>query len=496
MERNFCACLVPLLWLCKVQGQLSGSLSGTIASPTQTPPSTCDVAIVGGGPGGIYAAYRILEGASRNGSLIVCVLEATGRVGGRVYSVRKLGEKGDLTVDMGAYRYNQERHGLVRDVVENLLKLPIRPYQASKPNLKIIVTNNGANAGFTTYVEGLLRLALDRGLNITFNARVVAINETQQGFLLELANGHVVSARSVILNLPAVPLHRLLANSNLPDRTYNPQLFAPYATTGAKVYLYYPKAWWIAQGLTDGDFIASPVWPPIKFPFGGRFYDGQVKCSPKNDSNAPTLDFTAAQASTLDLQSCYGFLQVFYEAEHTTGNFSVPYPQEFSFQPFAYFRDYADARNPDTPYFVFNNATPEGSHFLHTAHTQLVGMLKSKGTNLADNTVEDLPTQAVVALWDPSVSWAGGAWHYYKDTNDSSVANVASSVQPFPKLRLYVASEAYSVYQHWCEGTLIMAENVVRTHFNATVPAWMGQETAQRVLFGPSYNEFRGPGEP
>ncbi|BDA43790.1 probable Achacin at N-terminal half [Coccomyxa sp. Obi] len=479
MERNVCACLVLLFWLCKVQGQPTGSVSGTIAPPSQTPPSACDVAIVGGGPGGIYAAYRVLEGASRNNSLGVCVLEATGRVGGRVYSVRNLGEKGDLTVDMGAYRYNQERHGLMRDVIENLLRLPTRLYQASNPTVKIIVRSDGASAGFTTYVEGLLSLALDRGLNITFNARVVAINQTQQGFLLELASGQVVSARSVILNLPAVPLHRLLANSNLPDRTYNPQLFAPYATTGAKVYLYYPKAWWIAQGLTDGNFIASPVWPPVNFPFGG--------------SNAPTLDFTAAKASTLDLQSCYGFLQVFYEGEHATGDYSVPYPQDVSYQPFAYFRDYADARSPDTPYFIFNNATPEGSRFLQTAHTQLVDMLKSNGTNLADNTLENLPTQAVVALWDPSVSWAGGAWHFFKETNASSVADVATSVQPFPKLRLYVASEAYSVYQHWCEGALIMAENVVRTHFNATVPGWMRQETAQGVMFGPSYDEFQAP---
>ncbi len=35
----------------------------------------------------------------------VCLMEATHRVGGRVYSVRGLGPNADLTLDMGAYRY-------------------------------------------------------------------------------------------------------------------------------------------------------------------------------------------------------------------------------------------------------------------------------------------------------------------------------------------------------------------------------------------------------
>ena len=34
----------------------------------------------------------------------VCLMEATHRVGGRIYSVRNLGPNGDLVLDMGAYR--------------------------------------------------------------------------------------------------------------------------------------------------------------------------------------------------------------------------------------------------------------------------------------------------------------------------------------------------------------------------------------------------------
>lgn len=47
----------------------------------------------------------------------------------------------------------------------------------------------------------------------------------------------MVAAKRVIMNLPATPLHRLLANSNLPDRVYNGQLYAPYPITAGKVQM-------------------------------------------------------------------------------------------------------------------------------------------------------------------------------------------------------------------------------------------------------------------
>ena len=40
-----------------------------------------------------------------------------------------------------------------------------------------------------------------------------------------------------------------------------------------------------------------------------------------------------------------------------------------------------------------------------------------------------------------------------------------------------------------------MAENIVRTHFNASVPPWMEPKTAAGVIFGPDYTEYQGPME-
>lgn len=59
----------------------------------------------------------------------VCLFEATHRVGGRIYSVRGLGPNGDLTLDMGAYRYMPLAQPLITDLIENLLALPNRLYQ-------------------------------------------------------------------------------------------------------------------------------------------------------------------------------------------------------------------------------------------------------------------------------------------------------------------------------------------------------------------------------
>lgn len=60
--------------------------------------------MVGAGTGGLYFAMRLIEAGKVNGS-DVCIFESTDRVGGRIYSLRGLGPKKDLSVDAGgAYR--------------------------------------------------------------------------------------------------------------------------------------------------------------------------------------------------------------------------------------------------------------------------------------------------------------------------------------------------------------------------------------------------------
>ena len=68
------------------------------------PPHFCDTAIVGGGPGGLYSAMRLVNSSTVKS---LCVFEALDRFGGRVHSVR-VGKRDDLVVDLGAYRFARE----------------------------------------------------------------------------------------------------------------------------------------------------------------------------------------------------------------------------------------------------------------------------------------------------------------------------------------------------------------------------------------------------
>lgn len=66
---------------------------------------SCDVGIVGGGPGGVYAAMRIGNETDTR----VCLFERGDRLGGRVLTLDGLGDHGDLRVDAGAYRFAREK---------------------------------------------------------------------------------------------------------------------------------------------------------------------------------------------------------------------------------------------------------------------------------------------------------------------------------------------------------------------------------------------------
>lgn len=93
-----------------------------------------DIAIVGGGISGVYAAWRLLTaapGASEklkewtktNGKLKVVVFEGSDRVGGRLLSARPPGFSKETTCEIGGMRYLSSQT-LIRSLVENALELP------------------------------------------------------------------------------------------------------------------------------------------------------------------------------------------------------------------------------------------------------------------------------------------------------------------------------------------------------------------------------------
>lgn len=84
--------------------------------------NACETAIIGGGIGGAYSAFRLASPS-------VCLFEAKLRPGGRILTVRDPHPAfQNFTIDLGAYRYHRASHRLVRLVAEEVLEIPTSCY--------------------------------------------------------------------------------------------------------------------------------------------------------------------------------------------------------------------------------------------------------------------------------------------------------------------------------------------------------------------------------
>jgi len=66
----------------------------------------------------------------------------------------------------------------------------------------------------------------------------------------------------------------------------------------------------------------------------------------------------------------------------------------------------------------------------------------------------------------------GGGWHYYALGHDGK-ADAEAILKPMPDRELYVCGEAYSHSQGWVEGALERAETVLQRHFGLAPPRWL-----------------------
>ena len=75
----------------------------------------------------MYTALRLVDTGTVAASAI-CIFEMTGRVGGRIMSLRGLGPEEDLVVDVGAYRTWPEYTPITHALVTDYLGLPVHCY--------------------------------------------------------------------------------------------------------------------------------------------------------------------------------------------------------------------------------------------------------------------------------------------------------------------------------------------------------------------------------
>jgi len=117
-------------------------------------PMHCDLAVVGAGWGGAYFAWRMSIDTDTVDPSNVCVFEANGRVGGRIFSIRGLPPAPDLALDAGGYRFI-ETDLLPAQLVWDALRLPTACYDwqcaggcEGSGNCYVIKDTYGNNFGY------------------------------------------------------------------------------------------------------------------------------------------------------------------------------------------------------------------------------------------------------------------------------------------------------------------------------------------------------------
>ena len=136
-------------------------LGFAVADATALPdalPAHCRLAVVGAGWGGAYFAWRMAVDTKTVDAKDVCVFEANGRVGGRIYSIHGLPNFADLAVDVGGYRFQQTQK-LPADLVWKALKLPTQCYDwqcaanCEGTTCYVIKDAYGNNEGYATGID-------------------------------------------------------------------------------------------------------------------------------------------------------------------------------------------------------------------------------------------------------------------------------------------------------------------------------------------------------
>lgn len=469
----------------------------------------CDIAVIGAGPGGAYTANRLTKhfGSTKQ----VCVFESSQRVGGRVHSLRGSGPEKDLVVEAGAYRFatnltcEPEEGGqqfcihtpLSKGIILDYLQLPSKKYDprpASWDNdLSVIVDAQGHETGYLTFVEQLLN-QINSTTPVHFNKRLKSIaptvgwrpTGTSAGrYTLAFADGGTATADEVVLNMPQMPLLRVLAHSKelMKNEAEVPEaLHSVVAFPLMKMYVHYSDAWWINElGLRAGTFNNSDSWEvpgpdphgtctmgaDLPVPVRGSYHDGDVRCDGPGGTK------------------CRGFLQAVYTSTIQATRVYEQY--------------HVLADDGDSVQQLDAAASPEDARILRRVHEALVEVhaaaLQAKG--VLEKVKSNLPDSAVLSIWDQRVAGIETGCHKPKTVratpstvfpDDDGVAPARipiDAMRPFANSPgIYVANEAWGTMHCFAEGSLVMAENVVHTGFGVPRPSWIDPEVyANDIIF-------------
>ncbi|CEL94447.1 unnamed protein product [Vitrella brassicaformis CCMP3155] len=416
----------------------------------------CRVAIVGAGIGGAYVAWRLLKEGNYTGRDI-CMFEMTSRLGGRIMSLRGLGQYRDLVVEPGAYRI-WPAHTPTMWALKETLRLNVSCYNPLDCQRYKLVDSDGANAGLIVMVETLVNKTVPLGIRTFPRHKLTRLNvssEEEGPITLSFANDVHVRADRVVLNVPVRPLLEVLRESDLPATMMTVERWKALHTlegeTVTKLYLYYSDAWWQTKlHLVGGDF--SQEGDSQHMLLKGRYHDGHIRC--RGGSNAT--------------EECYGFLLAVYE--HDEAGETARFFRRFQ-------------RERGAPYTIIDHDTPEGQLFLDHAHRRVVDFhregLQNKSLSLYKQTLSLKPSFAVLSSWYPDTRGHGAGWHRWGAAEchsrsccscEAPLADLAADPFASAGVPIYLVNEAYSDVQGWAEGSLQMADRVLERYFGLAYP--------------------------
>lgn len=455
------------------------------AAPDSETPTSCAVAVVGGGWAGIYAAWRLVVDEKRFNGSEVCMFEASGRIGGRTYTLfaHEAPQLEGLNIDIGAYRFAFEQH-LPADLLRGPLNMSTGCYIPScKPEPldddlvlhRLVDSESGVSIGYGSALVLMMKQLSAMGVRTALWHRLEAIYPSgphdvqlvwKEG---NATSKHVTKASSVFLNFPRHAVNSLQPGSVLFTEAPAPtqQLFScspenyghEETEASVKVYMVYEEAWWISKlGLKEGEVKSLQTDPPLYI----RYHDGPTHC--RGDT-------------------CRGALLVQYS--HTLEEGSGWYLQ---FQ-----------QNLSEPLGIFTNGS-----LLTQVHQKLMDM---HNTSLRSQGIDPYrlpgPVAAVVGFWrhakqvvlspapDPlSFSTSSGVPPCLQGTSSATYWKLTR--KPLARRSIFIANNDWWLEQskvdlmppYWAEVSLRTAERVLHDNFGLSRPRWLNESYFNHSVLG------------
>jgi len=447
-----------------------------------TRPTHCKLAVVGAGWGGAYLAWRLAVDTTTVNASDVCVFEANGRVGGRIFSVHGLPNFADITVDVGGYRF-QESQKLPADLVWKALELPTTCYdwkcaQACEGvTCYVIKDAYGNNAGYATAIEAMLAKleAMGAGTQVHFGMRLTKITPAPSvsatASALTFADGTVVTADRTVLNMPRNAIEHLDQTSLLFSSAATPAnvstLLGNVETFGMnKVYAWYEDAWWSTKlGKMEGYFNSHGKPTKTKpVPLEGRYHDGPQRCVVGTD----TAGEPVYSGFKVPYGNCSGALEVFYGR-------AMPYYQALMPSPL---QPLTVATHDGSVGGVLGQTLIADVHQTLMEHHAL--QLRAKGVDPASIKP---PLTVVLSNWIADGLYTPGIGHVFTDGWPSADAAKAALRKPSAEYDVFVVDQDYGYQSGWAVGSLIMAEKILQAELGIAKPSWLDDDWyTQNVL--------------